>query len=218
MPGAGWTRPGPGPSSVGGTTAVWLVAAAQAAQASASRHVRPLRSQVRASSTGPRAAAVAGVPVAAPCPALAGAQVPRQRVGAGMAGQMGQRGRPGGGRPCRRWPCSGSGGRPGLVRPAAGAGALSRCAAPWRACWQAASARCPSGLVRRRPCAVVSRYGHAGAARTVVQIPALAQRRAPDALTCTDSAEIRTDRAGVCTVGWWGDDLAARPRPRPRCA
>ncbi|MFI6937313.1 hypothetical protein [Streptomyces sp. NPDC050287] len=36
-----------------GTTAVWLVAAAQAAQVSARRQVRPLRSRVRASSTGP---------------------------------------------------------------------------------------------------------------------------------------------------------------------
>ncbi|MEJ8673064.1 hypothetical protein WKI71_45640 [Streptomyces sp. MS1.AVA.1] len=38
---------------VSGTMAVWLVAAAQAAQASASRQVLPLRSRVRASRTGP---------------------------------------------------------------------------------------------------------------------------------------------------------------------
>ncbi|MDT6974613.1 hypothetical protein [Streptomyces thermocarboxydus] len=41
---------------------------------------------------GPRAAAVAGVPVAAQRPALAGAQMPGQRVGAGMAGQMSEGG------------------------------------------------------------------------------------------------------------------------------
>jgi len=41
------------PERVSGTTAVLLVAAAQAAQVSASRQARPLRSRVRASSTGP---------------------------------------------------------------------------------------------------------------------------------------------------------------------
>lgn len=32
--------------------------------------------------------------------------------------------------------------------------------------------------------------------------------------TQTNSAEVCTDRAGVCTVGWWSDDLAARSRPQ----
>lgn len=27
-----------------------------------------------------------------------------------------------------------------------------------------------------------------------------------------NSAEICTDRAVFCTVGWWGDDLPARPQ------
>ena len=178
MPGAGWTRPGPGPSRVGGTTAVWLVAAAQAAQASASRHARPLRSRVRASRTGPAQPRWRGCQWQPQCPALAGAQVPRAARRRGRGGPGG-RGRPSG----RRQPvgrgCVRSGGRPGLVRLSAGAGPLSRCAAPWRVCWQASSARCPSRPGPGRPCAVVSRYGHAGAARTVVQIPALAQRERP---------------------------------------
>lgn len=65
---------------------------------------------------------------------------------------------------------------------------------------------------------MVSRYGHAGSRPHRSADPCTRAARAPDALTCTDSAEIRTDRAGVCTVGWWGDDLAARPGPRrPAC-
>ncbi|GGZ97177.1 hypothetical protein GCM10010344_76540 [Streptomyces bluensis] len=36
--------------------------------------------------------------------------------------------------------------------------------------------------------------------------------------TWVNRAEICTDRAGVCPVGWTGDDLAARPGPRRAAA
>ncbi len=45
-----------------------------------------------------------------------------------------------------------------------------------------------------------------GRPHTVVQSSALAEP-----LTGRNRAEVCTDRAGVCTVGWSGDDLAARP-------
>ena len=79
----------------------------------------------------------------------------------------------------------------------------SRCAAPLYAHRRASSAGrppvCPCHDGRRQ--AVGARN-----ARTAVQISALRMSHPPRQIV----AEVCTDRAGSCIVGWWSDDLAAR--------
>ena len=94
------------------------------------------------------------------------------------------------------------------ARPPADAAPRSRCAAlrhaRQQASWALVLPSVRAGAVRSR-CT-------AGAGRTHRSADSCT-RASRHPLHLGESAEIRTDRAGVCTVGWWGDDLAARPRP-----